>query len=106
MGNICNCGTCQQAVERAVGIIKKQILDDECPVFIMTVAQAMFIVAQLHIDREYGPLEGHILKTILRGVAPSLIEEIEDGNHMDSVSEAVEKATVRSRQERDLPKGH
>ena len=38
---ICNCGSCQSASERASGLIKKMLADNECPVYAFAVSEAM-----------------------------------------------------------------
>lgn len=44
MTELCNCGTCEQAVDRGTEFVLKQLRDGSCPVFIQVVLDAATVV--------------------------------------------------------------
>jgi hypothetical protein len=45
MTKLCNCGSCEDAITRAIALAEKMMKDDECPVFMAAISEAMAMVA-------------------------------------------------------------
>jgi len=45
MTKLCFCGECEDAIVRAFGLAEKMMKDNECPIFMAAVAEAMTMIA-------------------------------------------------------------
>lgn len=113
MTKLCGCGNCEQATERALGLICKMLADGECIGFVAGVTCSMDAVMKLVMAMDDdGKLT--LLSSIAAVADYDNINGIIQGHlEQDDVGKALIKETHRRvlelaaarKQEQDLPKG-
>ena len=110
MTEFCNCGTCEQAIERGTEFVLKQLVDGDCPGFILAVLDAGFAVlgsaAAMNDKGEHdliGLLESNLwIEAARRQVAPVIQAQGKELNKR--VFEAIQTFHRKQDEEAKLPK--
>lgn len=110
MSKLCNCGDCRDAAQRAITIIEKMFGDNECPLFMAAVAEAMAnfsVGANVVVYAEHFKID---IKSVITAVelAGDQVESYIDSD-MSHYKERIDKAHQKMRErvefENRLPKG-
>lgn len=110
---LCNCGTCGTAADRALKIVEKSVMDDECPIFINGIAAAlaslsMSIVARQMVGEGFPKILASIECHQIHEEITSLVNEelaASEGVYGSALGEIITKLAERKKEEAKLPKG-
>lgn len=104
---ICHCGSCETVMSRVVETVRKQLLDAECPVFLVAHALAWQEIGSLFTKRliEQHPREALDILAGVRITDEELQREFRHGDYASRIQAAIDAHHQRNREERDLPKG-
>lgn len=109
---ICSCGTCQDAVERAVQFVCKMIDDDECQLFIFSVGMAMRAIAEhtagnmMECEMEKNPLAGLRIAMEHDKAMNAVLDEYQKPVYTDIMNDRLRAYFERRKEESKLPKDH
>lgn len=73
---LCKCGSCEDALGRAFELWKKMLDDDECPIFVSAVAEALGVFADGLLQKSLKEDEPTTPKTLLDAVVLHSIAEL------------------------------
>lgn len=121
MTRVCNCGSCKQAVERAIGVIGKMFVDGECPQFAIAVGVAMSFagaetlrvqLAGDYVDTGAPKKIADLLSGQEAIMAYDAVSKLIQGDwkenrdrYFELLNEAITAANKRYTDEHNLPKG-
>lgn len=118
---LCHCGSCEQAIERAIGVADKMLRDGECAMYLMAVGAALRgIGLNIAASQIGGVLSDEGMPDVIgkllarEGAANSctnvdkLIKDTfmaRDKHYADLVNDSIAAANKKYEEERNLPKG-
>ena len=108
---LCECGSCEQAIDRALGVIRSQLMDGECPYFILGVhiATESIMGAMLSMSTEGETSLVGVLNAaaILEGMRSRMEEPIKNDSAdlRKRIVEMMKEVEAKQNEERNLPKG-
>lgn len=99
--NLCMCGECKDAVERAVGTIIKQIGDGECPIFIAAVAFAQSALAEAVLKNFVERHDPGIENQVSTGIQTHIFHEMlrTKSQHTRAINDAFERHAKARKQD-------
>lgn len=104
---ICHCGNCETVMSRVTETVRKQLLDGECPVFIVahSLAWAEIGIVFAHNLVLENPHETAKITGALAYLQRILERELQSGDYIQRLQEAVKAYHKVQQGERNLPKG-
>lgn len=121
-GHLCNCGNCEDAVYRALGIVQKMVADEECTIYAVAVGIAMAAIASdvmraqmqgIHEDGKMPPIMAGVFAVLdMEQSCQAISHQIKDWYEKNSdarivpiLNEVIERANKAHEEEKNLPKG-
>lgn len=121
MTKLCHCGSCEQAIERAIGIADKMLRNGECSIFLVAVGSVLqgigVSVASKQLESgflEHGapPIIAELMAkeeaiSSCAGVAEKVTEVWQKGvsGYVEALNVSIAAANEAYAAERNLPKG-